>query len=722
MKRRGFVFTLDAILALLLVTIFVVSISQINPNAQVYSTYMRSQSKYVAEDTLTMFRTLPLRELVPPEKLEEWISDGTLNTTLVTPDMSPIDIVATYWATAPVFPDANLKHKAEVIMGYVLNNTLTDYNYELMINNYTSPYLRKTGANYSTASDVTPATLLLSGYAYNQTPRGYMARAFLNNLGSKENTYTARGGYIYARTDNQDDAVIIKYIIPADAIPKDAEIQEINWFLEPARVGSNYEVYLNGQLIWSGYVDNNEKLVDTNPSGGLELIENFKPGETNVFEVRVYKSGYDGGEKGAQYIKIKYTTSIPSTLKFNDKFYFEDVTAKHGITAWKYLFIPGKLNALSIQIAVGNVSAQTPVSLSFMFNEEIPIPLSAPCQYNATTMTKVCYWDNTTIATALENAGYNYTHISSRYTTIIVRAGYENTEYVPNIHLIGNESFVYADYTPGVLLTSYTIDITEPINQYTASLCDASDVDDPSSWCRDVTWTFEIPYGTTPLWVKFQFPWYYLDTSSEKTPTQEIEITNDYIGSQYIYQHPPNPFIYALARIGYTRNTFDSQFRLLNNALIPGENKVHISLGKDTDENGDEYGYWIQPQNGDGELTYVIQGFAGYGNVFPELLRSGCSGYNITYYWTGDSSPHYVTAGDAPYCDITAQDLLDGMERYAVDDAIIRLFRNLGGDGTQTNPILIKLPPTVNVVFVSMGNIPGLFKPITITLRIWRED
>ncbi|NJD98958.1 hydrolase [Thermococcus sp. LS1] len=699
MKRRGFIFTLDAILALLLVTMFVVSISQINTSAQVYSTYMRSQSKYVAEDTLTMFRTLPLRELVPPEKLEEWISDGTLNTTLVTPDMSPIDIVATYWATAPVFPEANLKHKAEVIMGYVLNNTLTDYNYELMINNYTSPYLRKTGANYSTASDVTPATLILSGYAYNQTPRGYMARAFLNKLGSKENTYTARGGYIYARTDNQDDAVIIKYIIPADAIPKDAEIQEITWFLEPAWVGSNYEVYLNGQLIWSGYVDNNEKLVDTDPSGGLELIENFKPGETNVFEVRVYKSGYDGGEDGAQYIKIKYTTSIPSTLKFNDRFYFEDVTAKHGITAWKYLFIPGKLNALSIQIAVGNVSAQTPVSLSFMFNEEIPIPLSAPCQYNATTMTKVCYWDNTTIATALENAGYNYTHISSRYTTIIVRAGDENTEYVPNIHLIGNESFVYADYTPGVLLTSYTIDITEPIT--------LPNLD----WSRYITISFDVPQGVTPLWVKFQFPWLYYTNYGQ--PDQSIRIDNPLIDPTYIYQHPPNPFIYALARIGYTRNSYDYEYHPLPNAIAPGINTLTISLGE---------GYYLQPSNGDGELTYVIQGFAGYGNVFPELLRSGCSGYNITYYWTGDSSPHYVTAGDAPYCDVTAQDLLDGMERYAVDDAIIRLFRNLGGDGTQTNPILIKLPPTVNIVFVSMGNIPGLFEPITITLRIWRED
>lgn len=176
MKRKGFVFTLDALLALLLVTMFVASITLINPSSQVYSTYMRSQSKYVAEDTLLTLRTTSLRDLVPQNVVDGWISNGTLNTTLVTPDMSPLDIVTTYWATAPIFPGANLKHKAEVILGYILNNTLRNYNYELMINNYTSPYLRKVGSDPSKVPDVSPATLVLSGYAYNQTPRGYMAR------------------------------------------------------------------------------------------------------------------------------------------------------------------------------------------------------------------------------------------------------------------------------------------------------------------------------------------------------------------------------------------------------------------------------------------------------------------------------------------------------------------------------------------------------------------
>lgn len=182
MKREGFVFTLDAILALLLVTMFVASIVQVSTNPKVYSTYMRSQDQHVAEDTLIMLRTVPLKDIVPPEKLNEWINDGTINTTLVTPDMTPLDIVATYWATGPIYNESKWRHNAGVILGYLLNNTLKGYNYELLINNYTSPYLRKVGSNYTKASDVSTATFMVSGYNYNQTPRGYVAKAYLTKL------------------------------------------------------------------------------------------------------------------------------------------------------------------------------------------------------------------------------------------------------------------------------------------------------------------------------------------------------------------------------------------------------------------------------------------------------------------------------------------------------------------------------------------------------------
>ncbi|ASJ15419.1 hydrolase [Thermococcus radiotolerans] len=739
MKRRGFIFTLDAILALLLVTMFVVSITQINPSTQVYSTYMRSQSKYLAEDSLTTMRTQPLWTFVPPGVIKNWTDDGTLNLALVSPDMSPIDIVATYWATAPLFPGANLTHKAEVILGYILNSTLKDYNYELLINNYTSPYLRKVGSNYSAAQDVTPATLILSGYAFNQTPRGYMARAFLNKLGSKENTYTIRGGYIESAAPDSDEHVTIKYVIPAGTIPRDAVIEEVKWFIEGAWVDSTYRLYVNGNPVtctgeitgnqydqWS-LVEANDLVRDSTNGDSCNLVEVVQDAISNgqevVFEVQNYNDNYyynrrtrewyyRGGEDAAQYVTVKYKTSTPSTLKFPKKFYLDDVTSNYGIEYWKFLMVPGILTGMNIQVAAENISPTDNITLRFVFTNEVNVSPTY-CQYNITTEIKTCYWTNATISQALSGAGYNYSQISGKWVVLKFFIGgngdesSKDLEYSKRIRLIRDLSFIEADYTPGVLLTSYTIDITEPISLPN------------QDWTDSVAINFNVPQGTTPLWVRFQFPWrYYAGT----TPYQTMQISNPLlVAPTYIYCYdgggditcnPSNPFTH-FAQIGYSKDSFDYKYDPLPNAIAPGDNSITISLGN--------Y-YRLQPKYGYGELTYVIQGFAGYGNVFPALLRPGCSGYNITYYWVGDNSPHYVTAGDSPYCDVTAQDLLDGRGRYAVDDAIIRLFNNLGGDGTQADPILVQLPPTVNIVFVSMGNIPGLFQPITITLRVWRES
>ena len=182
MRRRGFIFTLDALLSLVLVMVFVSAVVMVAENSKIYSTSLREQSKYIADDTLTTLRNVPIKDLVPPEVLEEWKqgSDPLIVSSLVNEDMSPLDITATYWAVDPLYPSLDLRHKAEVILGYILNITLRDYNYELLINNYTGSYLRKGNyTDFSLAFDVSPATLTLSGYKYNQTPRGYMARAYL---------------------------------------------------------------------------------------------------------------------------------------------------------------------------------------------------------------------------------------------------------------------------------------------------------------------------------------------------------------------------------------------------------------------------------------------------------------------------------------------------------------------------------------------------------------
>ena len=65
---------------------------------------------------------------------------------------------------------------------------------------------------------------------------------------------------------------------------------------------------------------------------------------------------------------------------------------------------------------------------------------------------------------------------------------------------------------------------------------------------------------------------------------------------------------------------------------------------------------------------------------------------------------------------------------YALDDAIVRLFENLGAEsyeesgiipGTQNNPILIKLD-NLRIDSIGLRNVPKTLHPIEVTLRLWR--
>ena len=724
MRRRGFVFTLDALLSLVLVMIFVISVVSVESQGMnVYSTYMRSQNARTAQSTLELMRTASLENLVPPQKIDKWISTGVLNTTLVSPSMSPLDIAATYWAAAPVYPSANLTEKANIILGYILNSTLKGYNYQLIINNYTSPYLSRGGANYSTASDVSSATMVLTGYAYNQTPRGYMARAYLTKLGRKNNLYILRGGYIESAAPSQSRYVVIKYIIPPGDIPLNATINKITWFIEPAWTDSYYRLFINGVPVtcdgysyWK-YVRYNDEIDDTPNDATCNLIENFDPSKQNTFEVWVYNpyyySGYNrGGEDGAQHIIINYTTTVPTTISLKHTFHFEDVSSYYGIELWKFLSVPGNITSMNIQVSVGNVSSSMPVELRFMLGTSATGILIPPtsCSYDSASSIKTCYWDNSTIYSTISSNGFSYEQISTKTTVIKVFVGDKDTYYGARVHVISPQSYIDVDYVSDILLTQYSVDITRPINTYSASNCDSN------GYCRDITWTFTVPDGTEPLWAFVQNPWlYYTGT----TPYQKIEVSSSSVASAYIHCYgdscnPSSPFLH-LAQIGYAANTFDWKSQPLQGAISTGTNTLHVELGD---------GYYLQPSNGNGEYTYLLQAYAGYDGVFPQLMRLGCSGYNITYYWTGDSNPHYITAGSAPYCSITASELLAGRDRYAVDDAIIRLFNNLGGNGTQTQPILVELPPNVNIEFASMGNVPGggAAAPVVVALRIWREQ
>ncbi|ASJ06427.1 hypothetical protein [Thermococcus pacificus] len=721
MKRRAFIFTLDAILSVFLALIIITSIIGIEAQTRnVYSTYMRSSDKYLAEDTLTMLKTVPLSDIVPQEKLSEWISSGVINTTLVDPHMSPLEITTTYWSMDAKYPSLRLREKAGEILSFILDTALKDYNYELIIStnnssnvyNYERPYIIKSGSNYNLTPDVMPATLILSGYEYNKTPRGYMARAYLSKLKAKETTYTYMGDYIATANDNTGP-IKIRYIVPTSQFPSDARITGVKWLLEGAWTYSDYSIRINDKYVTCRDWDNggwnnvhlNEELEDTNDNDYttcnlVEEVQNSVDQNINVtFQVLV-KHSMNSGEDGAQHIIITYKTSQASTFTYPHKFYFADVYANDSLDMEKYVFAPGNISELRIHIEGENIEV---VTARFRIFNKLSDPITLSRSGNVFTA------DNATIASAIQSTGYTYQDISGSFFTIIFDITRASSS---ELHLDGTKSYVYVGYTPFVYASLYSIDFRKTLDDYTARNRKSGD------FYNDVTWQWSLPEKGTPIYVKYQFPWLH---DAGTVCDQDVRIlSKDETTWITLYDAPQhNDFLDVFTRWGYTVTTRDYQGRVVEDAIHPGLNKFDLSFGKC---------YGVDPSHALGEVLFLLDAYAPYKDIKPKLLQGypEVKAYNLTYKYIVGSTVREssIIIGDkaavsrGEYMNLTAAELKPG--DYAVDDAVLRLFQKLGGDGWN-HPILVELSDT-KIDFASLGGIPSSISPIMVTLRVWREN
>ena len=708
--RRGFVFTLDAMLSLILITIFITGIVAITENSsKVYSTYMRSQSKGIASSTLLTLRTVPLNEMVDPGVIRGWIQNGTLETDLVSPDMSPLEIVATYWATAPVYPSLNLTHKAEIILGYILNKTLKGYNYELLINNYTSPYLRKVGSNYSKAPDVSPATLIMSGYGYNQTPRGYMARAYLTRA-TFERSDIFGIQRVLARCHYYSNGWWYPNTLTVESyfrLPRDADIEaaDLRLVLRTGRQTSTFD--LNGHPLSAGYhSDVSSYLVP----GTNNLTAEFS---TRYSSPRYcYELGYGSGSM----MYVRYTTKSADTSLFDPaKRYGElyDVQSYTGIYYLNALFVPGNITSISLHLVtkgVGHIRIYYAYGANYY---ELVHKIISPTGVVSTDITAQ------EIEQGLANYSFTLDNLSKTYFNFVIAldSWWDNStrhfRYNTNYRLrrlYGNgQSYITINYISRTVTTKYSIPLSifkdyDDIQYSGASV---------GNRYQRMSFSYYLPPNTDPwyvdVWTAIQFTTF--------TPTSYTTLSEN---GQVFYNYYSD--IYMI-RAAYSR--------LNDRMMVPGQTNTYVAESSDVDQYGFRY------RESRAIINYFIQAYAGYGDIFPYLLQDYPTyrGYNLTYYYSDGTTTYerHILVGDPPYKPRSVDDL--DPTKYAIDDVILRLFNNLNYandvnpeewkivpyDGSRENPIDIDLPREVKIDTASMGNIPGLFKPIQITLRVWRE-
>ncbi|NPA97820.1 MAG: TPM domain-containing protein [Crenarchaeota archaeon] len=706
MKRGGFIFTLDAVLALMLVVLFVSSIVAIQAQTvNVYTTYSRTQDKYTAESTLMLLRTTPLADLVPADVIATWTEKGILNTTLVSSSMSPLDIAATYWATGPIYNESKLRHDAEIILGYILNNTLKGYDYELLINNYTSPYLRRVGANPEKAQDISPATLLLSGYAYNRTPRGYMARAYLTRVSYiRQNLFgwfrVLAGSYGGYSKEVNTLNITRTIVLPTDAVPLEADGKFV-----ARHDDDDVTLYVNGNKIASrvGQININ--------------LENYIQGGMNTISL-LYSAGEHSeiGSASGTTLYVKYKSSSVSVEDPGLVRVYQVISQRTGFMYLLEMFVPGNITDINMKFKVQGIHN---VRLYYGFGGDlILLDIKHPDPDGVVEFTDADI--KKAVNSILCNGADCYSKFKVNLSKMVFdfvvgfdayfgsdgKWRYEGQDYnisKDNLRILYGypESYVRIGYKSKVLITQYSIPLSiyfpygDPRVTYQGS---------------GLQVRYSLPPKATPWYADWWVGYTFWDHSTYQ---------NLYENGKRFYRGPLGR--YAI-RVAYTKMY---PWMMVNGSTNRFE--IRMSDGDSVVRDGETRGI----------LKYFINGSVGYGDIFPYLLQGYpvYKGYNLTYWYSLGGQPESATilVGDPPYKSLNVTNLTP--VKYAVDDAILRLFNVLNYrndanpgewkkapfDGSKQNPIDLQPTAGLRIETASMGNIPGLFSPIIITLRVWRE-
>ncbi|WP_297509203.1 hypothetical protein [Thermococcus sp.] len=691
MRRAGFVFTLDALLSLIIVFVVVTSVLSVEENTfQVYSSVMRMKTVYTAEDMITILSTVPLESLVNDSVIENWTETGVLNTSLfISPEMPPLKIALTYWALSNIskYHSLNLTSKAGKILKYVITHNFQGYGFELDVN---STKLVSFG-NPSSARDVTVATTVMSGFKRGRKPLGYVSRAYLTYA---QHTYSQLIGIQRIVAAGWDNTIQVD--IPVD-LPEDAgDITAEGAFY--ARIVPNNDITLT-VVSSAGQVTEN-----LNSGGTVDLSDYLKPGH-NVLKFSIDSGNADEvGFGSGSVLLVSYHTNTTSHGS-PDKINLYDVTSYYGFVQFLTIVPTGNVTGINIYLKASGVST---VHVYYSNGTSI-------CDTGLSKgfVDNITYFSSSEVENGLEECGVSYSDLNKKSFTLVLGfdatwpSGSSNPDYdwtYRERHLYGDgQSFVQVEVNSKVNSVQYAIPLAEPLypDNFTYSGYLFSSRDDR------IYDTMSVSYPLPPKAI----PWYsdyWVAIMYRGNPTGTLQFKENGITIR------EGPLDYYLYRFGYSKYYRGIMVNGTTNTLVASSSSSAYGFRKGKS--------W-------GAIYYFLQAYAPYGRMFPELIQGypTYKGYNLTYYaklYGTNMHPKKMSilVGKEPYMTIDVTEL--NPERYAVDDAILRLFKKLAVDdsgipGSADNPLGVLLPPYVNMEFSAM-KAPSLFVPVSVSLKVWR--
>ncbi len=501
---------------------------------------------------------------------------------------------------------------------------------------------------YETAKNIEVEKQIISGIQKGRSPVGFVAKAWLRKISEKINTLFVKGDAICAgwRTYAWGDycGYLTNTIDYNFEIPENATVKNATLLAEGSWVNQYFRIYVNGNLIHDGRI----------PFYRIFDITSFVNSGNNT--VRFFST--EGGDDGASHIIVQYNISEMQTFTHQDIFPFSVLEGRSVLHYEKSIFIPSEIYDMNITL---NTSRN--VNLSFRKGG------SSVDLLGKSPVGNLVSFSDAEIKNALNAYGINYNDLSNEYFFFILDIGRESPNQ-PTV--LSNNSYVYVNSSE-IVIPYGAIDITQGIqvNETANNL--------QNTFYRYLKWVFYLPVNAIPILADWQFGW--LSTASGATEQ------NASANGILLYQSPPDDYISAFNRFGYTPGRAAGVF---NN----GENNFTLEFGNN---------YGVSDEASYGSLTYFIRSYVNYGDSFDKA-RGG----SRTIFFE-DGSSKLFTIGNSSDAWDPAMD--------AIDDAVERLIEQLDSNNNGRIDLILD-QDNFDIDSVDISGVPSIWST-EIQVRKW---
>lgn len=505
----------------------------------------------------------------------------------------------------------------------------------------------KNSTPFEDSREIDVAQQIITGIQKGSPTRGFVAKAWIDSISGKDTLKEVRGDLMCGRwktyswgdyCGTADTTITYRFDMQFNATIKDAY-----WLVEPSWVGQPTELFINGNKIFDGEINYFE----------IFNITNYILPGTNYAVLH----GDTGGDDGASHIFVRNIVSELDTFPKDDKIPFNIVSGKSTLYHEKSIFIPSEINNMEVIL---NVSRDTSLSIrkdSTIVNVGTKTPSRNQVNFS-----------NSDITSALAARGLNYGNLSSEYFFAIAKVGVDRSG---RDVALGDGSYIqinHEDYD--VPFGSIDLRRNIPLQEYSNRL--------QNSYYNHIAWNFSLPPSATPLMADWQIGW--LSTSQQAT--QEARAN-----SAVLFKSPPENYIPALSRFGYTS--------AVANAFFQGYNNFTLDFG-------DSYG--ASNESSHGTLTYFLKSFVNYGDA-KEKAQGGT---------------RRVAFQDGSFLDLNLGDANDAWdpEKDAIDDAVERLLLQFDSEPDGKIDLLLSEDSLV-VDSLDVSEVPSLWST-RVQIRVWR--